>query len=158
MSDQYTSSDLTFYISSSDLVMIYIWSLIWNLSNFSTANAINGAAGPSSSLVALCSSPSINLLPATSLGPSPAVRTLSKPSSLSLSSWNSSPSPLFAPPEVPASSPPPARTLRRALLLLLARPARSAAYHRAGRALNAGTLPVHHVAAMLMLTINRSSS
>jgi hypothetical protein len=36
MSDQYASSDLTFYFSSSDLVMIYIQNLIWKLSNSST--------------------------------------------------------------------------------------------------------------------------
>jgi hypothetical protein len=36
MSDQYASSDLTFYFSSSDLVMIYIRNLIWKLSNYST--------------------------------------------------------------------------------------------------------------------------
>jgi hypothetical protein len=36
MSDQYASSDLTFYFSSSDLVMIYIRNLIWKLSNNST--------------------------------------------------------------------------------------------------------------------------
>jgi hypothetical protein len=38
MSDQYASSDLTFYFSYSDLVMIYIRNLIWNLSNYSTEN------------------------------------------------------------------------------------------------------------------------
>jgi hypothetical protein len=36
MSDQYVSSDLTFYFNSSDLVMIYIQNLIWKLSNYST--------------------------------------------------------------------------------------------------------------------------
>jgi hypothetical protein len=36
MSDQYASSDLTFYFSYFDLVMIYIQNLIWNLSNYST--------------------------------------------------------------------------------------------------------------------------
>jgi hypothetical protein len=36
MSNQYASSDLTFYFSSSDLVMICIRSLIWKLSNYST--------------------------------------------------------------------------------------------------------------------------
>jgi hypothetical protein len=36
MFDQYTSSDLTLYFSSSDLVMIYIQNLIWKLSNNST--------------------------------------------------------------------------------------------------------------------------
>jgi hypothetical protein len=36
MSNQYASSDLAFYFSSSDLVMIYIRNLIWNLSNYST--------------------------------------------------------------------------------------------------------------------------
>jgi hypothetical protein len=36
MSDQYASSDLTLYFSSSDLVMIYIRNLIWKLSNIST--------------------------------------------------------------------------------------------------------------------------
>jgi hypothetical protein len=36
MSDQYASSDLTFYFSSSDLVMIYIRNLIWKSSNYST--------------------------------------------------------------------------------------------------------------------------
>jgi hypothetical protein len=36
MSDQYALSDLTFYFSSFDLVMIYIQNLIWNLSNYST--------------------------------------------------------------------------------------------------------------------------
>jgi hypothetical protein len=36
MSDQYASSDLTFYFSSSDLVMIYIRNLIWKFSNNST--------------------------------------------------------------------------------------------------------------------------
>jgi hypothetical protein len=36
MSDQYTSSDLTFYFSSSNFVMIYIRNLIWKLSNYST--------------------------------------------------------------------------------------------------------------------------
>jgi hypothetical protein len=36
MSDQYASSDLTFYFSSSDFVMIYIRNLIWKLSNYST--------------------------------------------------------------------------------------------------------------------------
>jgi hypothetical protein len=35
MSNQYASSDLAFYFSSSDLVMIYIRNLIWNLSNYS---------------------------------------------------------------------------------------------------------------------------
>jgi hypothetical protein len=36
MSDQYASSDLTLYFSSSDLVMIYLWNLIWKMSNYST--------------------------------------------------------------------------------------------------------------------------
>ena len=36
MSDQYASSDLNFYFNSSDLVIIYIRNLIWNLSNYST--------------------------------------------------------------------------------------------------------------------------
>jgi hypothetical protein len=38
MSNQYASSDLAFYFSSSDLVMIYIRNLIWNLSNYSTGD------------------------------------------------------------------------------------------------------------------------
>jgi hypothetical protein len=36
MFDQYASSDLTLYFSSSDLVMIYIQNLIWKMSNTST--------------------------------------------------------------------------------------------------------------------------
>jgi hypothetical protein len=36
MSNQYASSDLAFYFSFSDLVMIYIQNLIWNLSNYLT--------------------------------------------------------------------------------------------------------------------------
>jgi hypothetical protein len=36
MSDQYASSDLTFYFSFSDLVMIYIRNLTWKFSNYST--------------------------------------------------------------------------------------------------------------------------
>jgi hypothetical protein len=36
MSNQYASSDLTFYFSACDFVMIYIRNLIWNLSNYST--------------------------------------------------------------------------------------------------------------------------
>jgi hypothetical protein len=35
-SNQYASSDLACYFSSSDLVMIYIRNLNWNLSNCST--------------------------------------------------------------------------------------------------------------------------
>jgi hypothetical protein len=35
-SNQYASSDLACYFSSSDLVMIYIRNLDWNLSNYST--------------------------------------------------------------------------------------------------------------------------
>jgi hypothetical protein len=35
-SNQYASSDLACYFSSSDLVMIYIRNLNWNLSNYST--------------------------------------------------------------------------------------------------------------------------
>jgi hypothetical protein len=35
-SNQYASSDLAYYFSSSDLVMIYIRNLDWNLSNYST--------------------------------------------------------------------------------------------------------------------------
>jgi hypothetical protein len=35
-SNQYASSDLACYFSSSDLVMIYIRNLNWNLSNSST--------------------------------------------------------------------------------------------------------------------------
>jgi hypothetical protein len=35
-SNQYASSDLACYFSSSDLVMIYIRNLEWNLSNYST--------------------------------------------------------------------------------------------------------------------------
>jgi hypothetical protein len=39
MSNQFASSDLTFYFSASDFVMIYIRNLIWNLSNYSTCFA-----------------------------------------------------------------------------------------------------------------------
>jgi hypothetical protein len=39
-SNQYASSDLACYFSSSDLVMIYIRNLNWNLSNYSTMNAV----------------------------------------------------------------------------------------------------------------------
>jgi hypothetical protein len=38
-SNQYASSDLACYFSSSDLVMIYIRNLDWNLSNYSTSCA-----------------------------------------------------------------------------------------------------------------------
>jgi hypothetical protein len=40
MSDQYTSSNLTIYFSSSDLVMIYIQNLFWKLSNYSTSYSL----------------------------------------------------------------------------------------------------------------------
>jgi hypothetical protein len=36
MYNQFASSDLTFYFSACDFVMIYIRNLIWNLSNYST--------------------------------------------------------------------------------------------------------------------------
>jgi hypothetical protein len=36
VSDKYASSDLTFYFSSSDLIIIYIRNLICNLSNYLT--------------------------------------------------------------------------------------------------------------------------
>jgi hypothetical protein len=39
-SNQYASSDLACYFSSSDLVMIYIRNLDWNLSNYSTATIL----------------------------------------------------------------------------------------------------------------------
>jgi hypothetical protein len=38
MSNQYASSDLTLYFSSSDLVIIYIRNLIWKMSNTSTSS------------------------------------------------------------------------------------------------------------------------
>jgi hypothetical protein len=40
-SNQYSISDLAFYFSFSDLVVIYIRNLIWNLSNYSTTHMIN---------------------------------------------------------------------------------------------------------------------
>jgi hypothetical protein len=52
MSDQYASSDLTFYFSYSDLVMIYIQNLIWNLSNYSTIQKPYCRQFPSFSMVA----------------------------------------------------------------------------------------------------------
>jgi hypothetical protein len=48
-SNQYASSDLACYFSSSDLVMIYIRNLDWNLSNYSTANTATDCRAPSSS-------------------------------------------------------------------------------------------------------------
>jgi hypothetical protein len=43
-SNQYASSDLACYFSSSDLVMIYIRNLDWNLSNLSTHHALLASA------------------------------------------------------------------------------------------------------------------
>jgi hypothetical protein len=39
-SNQYASFDLACYFSSSDLVMIYIRNLDWNLSNYSTGSMV----------------------------------------------------------------------------------------------------------------------
>jgi hypothetical protein len=39
-SNQYASFDLACYFSSSDLLMIYIRNLDWNLSNYSTEGAV----------------------------------------------------------------------------------------------------------------------
>jgi hypothetical protein len=44
-SNQYASSDLACYFSSSDLVMIYIRNLDWNLSNYSTLAARTTTTG-----------------------------------------------------------------------------------------------------------------